>query len=202
VATAPRLSRNERAALTRRELLDAAEKRFFRDGYHGTTLDDIADEAGYTKGAVYSTFKSKGGLVIALFDEIVDRRVEELRQLLAPHPDDDSKLKALAGQPVDERNSQFLLLTIEFWVHAAREPALLAEFSQRYRRLRAKLADLAPAHSSLDAEHWALVTLALSNGLALERVIDPAGVPDDLMATVQRRLVAPGPPGRPPSTAG
>lgn len=191
MATAGRLTRSERAALTRRELLVAAERRFFRDGYHGTSLEDIADEAGYTKGAVYSTFKSKGGLVIALFDEIVDRRVEELRRLLAPHESDDAKLKALAGQPVDERNSQFLLLTIEFWVHAAREPALLDEFSQAYRRLRAKLAGMAPEHSSFDEEHWALVTLALSNGLALERLIDPAGVPSDLMATVQRRLLGP-----------
>jgi AcrR family transcriptional regulator len=191
VATAARLTRSERAALTRRELLVAAERRFFRDGYHGTTLDDIADEAGYTKGAVYSTFKSKAGLFLTLFDEIVDRRVEELRQMLSPHPDDDSKLAALAAQPVDERNSQFLLLSIEFWVHAAREPALLDEFSKRYRRLRAKLQELAPEGRSFGEEQWAIVTLALSNGLALERLIDPGGVPDDVMASVQRRLLGP-----------
>jgi len=201
VATAARLTRSERAALTRRELLVAAEKRFFRDGYHGTTLDDIADEAGYTKGAVYSTFKSKGGLFMAMFELIVERRVEELRLLLDPHPDDAAKLAALAKQPVDERNSQFLLLTIEFWVHAAREPALLDEFSQRYRNLRAKLAEMAPEHRSFDAERWATVTLALSNGLALERLIDPAGVPDDLMASVQRRLLK-APPGPAAATGG
>jgi AcrR family transcriptional regulator len=194
VATAARLTRSERAALTRRELLVAAERRFFRDGYHGTTLDDIADEAGYTKGAVYSTFKSKGGLFLTLFDEIVDRRVEELRTLLAPHPDDVAKLKALAAQPVDERNTQWLLLSIEFWVHAAREPALLAEFSERYRRLRSRLTELAPEGRSFAENEWAIITLALSNGLALERIIDPAGVPDDIMATVQRRLLGPRPP--------
>jgi AcrR family transcriptional regulator len=135
VATA-RLTRSERTALTRRELLDAAQRRFFRDGYHGTTLDDIADEAGYTKGAVYSTFKSKGGLFLAFFDEVVERRVEEIRLLLAPHDADDAKFSALAAQPVDEHNSQFLLLTIEFWVHAAREPALLDAFAEARRRLR------------------------------------------------------------------
>ena len=86
VSTA-RLTRPERAALTRRELLDAAQLRFFRDGYHATSLDDIADEAGYTKGAVYGTFKSKAGLFLALFDEVVERRVEEIRRLLAPHED-------------------------------------------------------------------------------------------------------------------
>lgn len=188
-----KLSRVARTALTRRELLDAAQRRFFADGYHGTALDDIADEAGYTKGAVYSTFKSKGGLFLAVFDEVVDRRVEELRQLLAPHDSDEAKLGALAEQPVDARNSQFLVLTIEFWVHAAREPALLDAFAASYQRLHAKIAELAPAGGSFADEHWAIVTLALSNGLALERLIDPAGVPSDLMAAVQRRLLTPRP---------
>jgi AcrR family transcriptional regulator len=187
--TAARLTRAERTAATRRDLLAAAERRFFVTGYHGTTLDDIADEAGFTKGAVYSTFKSKAGLFLALFDEVVDRRLNEIRALLAPHESGEARLAALAGQPADDRNAQFLLLSIEFWVHAAREPALLDAFSERYRRLRAELAELAPPTSPLGAERWALVTLALSNGLALERVIDPGGVPDDLMAAVQLRIV-------------
>ncbi|HEX4344464.1 MAG TPA: TetR/AcrR family transcriptional regulator [Solirubrobacteraceae bacterium] len=194
-ATVPRLTRAERTAATRRELLHAAQRRFFRDGYHGTTLDDIADEAGYTKGAVYSTFKSKGGLFLALFDEVVDRRIEELRAVLAPHDTDDAKLAALARQPVDEDNSQFLLLAIEFWVHAARDPELLNAFSASYRRLRLRLGELAPAGQPFVEERWAIVTLALSNGMALERLIDPDGVPDDLMASVQRRLLRPAPPG-------
>jgi AcrR family transcriptional regulator len=195
VATEARLTRTERAALTRRDLLAVAERRFFRDGYHGTTLDDIADEAGYTKGAVYSTFKSKGGLFLALFDEIVDRRVEELRLLLAAHEDEEAKLAALAKQPADGGRSQFLLLTIEFWVHAARDPALLDAFSQGYRRLRSKLAEIAPAGAPFDEQRWAIISLAVSNGLALERLIDPDGVPNDLMASVQRRLLASGDPG-------
>jgi AcrR family transcriptional regulator len=189
VATAARLTRTERAALTRRELLAVAERRFFRDGYHGTTLDDIADEAGYTKGAVYSTFRSKAGLYLALFDEVAERRLGEIRELLAAYDDPVDRIAALARQPVEETNSQFLLLAIEFWVHAAREPALLEEYSERYRRLRESLAGLAPAGGTLDPARWAIVTLALSNGLALERLIDPAGVPGDLMGVVQAQLL-------------
>jgi AcrR family transcriptional regulator len=194
VATAPaataKLTRAERAAQTRRELLDAAQRRFFADGYHGTTLAGIADEAGYTKGAVYSTFKSKGGLFLALFDEVVDRRVEELRDTLSPH-EGVAKIVALGQQPASEDRSRFLLLTIEFWVHAAREPELLHTFAEHYRRLRTKLAEFAPDCAGLGEDRWALMTLALSNGLALERLIDPDGVPDDLMASVLQRLVAP-----------
>lgn len=181
-------TRAERSAQTRSELLAAAERRFFVHGYHGTTLDDIADEAGYTKGAVYSTFKSKAGLFLVLFDEVIERRLLELRDLLEPHDDDESRFRALAEQPTDDRNTQFLLLSIEFWAHAAREPAVLEEFSMRYRRLRAGLAQIGPQDSTLGVERWAIVTMALANGLALERLIDPSGVPHDLMASVQARL--------------
>jgi len=187
-----RLTRAQRSAQTRGELLEAAQRRFFEAGYHATTIDDIADDAGYTKGAVYSTFGSKAGLFLALFDDIVDQRLAATRAILdAGDASAEASLRALADQPVEERNMRFLLLSIEFWVHAAREPALLGAFSERYRRLRASLAELAPADSPIDPQRWALVTLALSNGFALERLIDPEGVPADLMADVQARLLAP-----------
>ncbi|MDP1848220.1 MAG: TetR family transcriptional regulator [Solirubrobacteraceae bacterium] len=190
MAATARLTRAERSAQTRGELLDAAQRRFFEAGYHATTIDDIADDAGYTKGAVYSTFGSKAAMFLALFDDIVDQRLAATRAI-TDHADtgSDASLQALADQPVEARNARFLLLSIEFWVHAAREPALLAAFSERYRRLRTSLAELAPPATTLEPERWALVTLALSNGFALERLIDPDGVPGDLMADVQARLL-------------
>lgn len=192
MAATARLTRAERTAQTRGELLAAAQRRFFEAGYHATTLDDIADAAGYTKGAVYSTFGSKAGLFLALFDDIVDQRLAATRAIIDTEDSgSEASLQALADQPVEERNLRFLLLSIEFWVHAAREPALLDAFSERYRRLRASLAELAPQDSPLDPQRWALVTLALSNGFALERLIDPDGVPGDLMADAQSRLLQP-----------
>jgi AcrR family transcriptional regulator len=196
VAATARLTRAERSAQTRIELLDAAQRRFFEAGYHATTLDDVAVDAGYTKGAVYSTFGSKAGLFLALFDDIVDRRLAATREIIdGGDSGSEASLQALAAQPVDERNARFLLLSIEFWVHAAREPAVMEAFAERYRRLRASLAELAPADSPIDPQRWALVTLALSNGFALERLIDPDGVPDDLMAEAQAQLLAGGGPG-------
>jgi AcrR family transcriptional regulator len=196
VAATARLTRAERSAQTRVELLDAAQRRFFEAGYHATTLDDVAIGAGYTKGAVYSTFGSKAGLFLALFDDIVDRRLAATREIIdGGDSGSEASLQALAAQPVDERNARFLLLSIEFWVHAAREPAVMEAFAERYRRLRASLAELAPADSPIDPQRWALVTLALSNGFALERLIDPDGVPDDLMAEAQAQLLAGGGPG-------
>jgi AcrR family transcriptional regulator len=192
--TTTRLTRSERTALTRRELLGAAERRFFEHGYHGTTLDDIADEAGYTKGAVYSTFGSKAALFLAFFDDFNERRLSETRELLSDHERGEDVVAALARQPIEDANARFLLLAIEFWIHAAREPELLEAFSARYRHLRESLARSAPQTTVLGPERWAIATLALSNGLALERLIDPAGVPDDVMAAVQAQI-GPGPAG-------
>jgi AcrR family transcriptional regulator len=186
-----RLTRTERAALTRRDLLEVAERRFFRDGYHGTSLDDVAEEAGYTKGAVYSAYQSKAGLFLALMDEVIARRLEDTRRLLDTHPTGEGKLAALARQPIDRRNLRFSLLAIEFLVHAARDPTLLADYAERHRRLRSSLAELAPPDAALAADRWAQVTLALSNGLALEWLLDPDGLPGDLMATVQAQLACP-----------
>ncbi len=186
------LTQAQRSARTRSELLGAASRRFFRDGYHGTSLDDVARDAGYTKGAVYATFKSKGGLFLALCEVVFEERLERVRTLFAL--DSDRRLDALASRPVDPRDEAWLLLCIEFWVHSARKPEQLAAFAGIYGRMRAGLAGLA-AHDAgpLDPRRWALVTLALTNGLALERLVDPEGVPEDLMAETMRLLMAPEP---------
>lgn len=64
----PRLTRVQSQAATREKLLDAARTVFAREGYGGTSIDRIADEAGFSKGAVYSNFKSKEDLFLALLE--------------------------------------------------------------------------------------------------------------------------------------
>jgi AcrR family transcriptional regulator len=61
-----RLTREESKARTRQELLRAASRLFLRNGFVATSLSDIAEEAGLTKGAVYSNFDSKEDLFLAL----------------------------------------------------------------------------------------------------------------------------------------
>jgi len=179
-----RLSRPERAALTRRALLDAAEQRFLSEGYHATSLEGIAADAGYTKGAIFAAFESKAGLFLELCDEIFVKRLEQIQALFERFPESDARLAALAAQPIDPDNERWLLLAIEFWTQAARNPALLAEFARRYRRMHTGIAELAEQDPGpLGAQSWATVALALTNGLTLERLIDPDGVPPDLMAT-------------------
>jgi AcrR family transcriptional regulator len=67
--TKRRLSRTEAQRATRRDLLRAASRLFLRDGYVATSLANSADEAGVTKGAVYSNFAGKEELFLALLQE-------------------------------------------------------------------------------------------------------------------------------------
>lgn len=190
-----RLSRLERAALTRRALLDAAEQCFLSDGYSATSLEAIATEAGYTKGAIFAAFQSKAGLFLALCDEVFARRLEQVQTLFERFATTETRLAALAAQPIDPRNERWLLLAIEFWTQSASNPALLAEFASHYRRMHAGLVELAMHDPGpLGAQHWATVALALTNGLTLERLIDPDGVPPDLMATTLALVHSLGPP--------
>ena len=76
------LTRADRQAQTRDELIGAAERLFTRNGFHATSVDAVADAAGYTKGAVYSNFESKEDLFFAVYERRVDRRVEEMERTL------------------------------------------------------------------------------------------------------------------------
>jgi AcrR family transcriptional regulator len=77
------LTRADRQARTREELVDAAERLFTTNGFHATSIDAVADAAGYTKGAVYSNFASKEDLFFGVYERRVDRRVEEMEVTLA-----------------------------------------------------------------------------------------------------------------------
>src|SRR3954453_5948932 len=93
-----RLTREERKAQTRSDLLRAASRLFVRNGFVATSLSDIAEEAALTKGAVYSNFDSKEELFLALLQE-TDRPDNAARQEeTAP-----SDLSAAVGDTPEER---------------------------------------------------------------------------------------------------
>src|SRR5918993_2878591 len=73
-----RLSRVERREQTREELLTAAEACFVADGFHATSVDGVAERAGYTKGAVYSNFASKEDLFFGVYQRRVERTLTEV----------------------------------------------------------------------------------------------------------------------------
>jgi AcrR family transcriptional regulator len=178
---------------------------FARDGFHAATLDDIAAAAGLTKGAVYSNFKGKRELFLALLEEQVTRRAQIVRSILPGTPRESGNEVSSMAAALADRLGQFSaaepdwqLLYIEFWLYAMRDPdthRLLAAARRHLRQAIADLAEEAEQRSGLNTGitgiQWAAIILGLSNGLALERLIDPEAVPGDLLATILNRLTTP-----------
>src|SRR5436190_2870614 len=90
------LTRAESQERTRERIIDAATRLFLHHGFGATSLERIGDEAGFTRGAVYSNFESKTELGIAVIDELHAREERRLSRLLASAGDPQAQLDALA----------------------------------------------------------------------------------------------------------
>jgi AcrR family transcriptional regulator len=172
-----RLTRAQAKEQTREHLLEAAERVFVEKGFHAATLDQVAEDAGYTKGAVYSAFESKADLFLAIFAERSRRRAEEF-SALALHA---RSIADLDPAGVDRsiqtmrEEREWSMLLVEFEVHAARDPALCERLAGIQRALRSSMGEairVAVAASGegmvVPAEQLMVAIVALSNGFVLE----------------------------------
>jgi len=182
-----RPSREEKKALTRQRLLDAAAIVFGRKGVASASLDDVADVAGLTKGAVYSNFSNKEELIAA----VLDQRLGEPSFAIPPGIDADlpqDQQASIAGQQfmhlVDVEREAYLL-ELEFMLYLARNPekANATRYEERLQamaELMAQRAGEAGVSLPLPAKELAAGLFALGTGLALERLVNPTHIPPDL----------------------
>ncbi len=112
-----RLTREEKKALTRSRLLEAAEEVFLRRGFHRAGLEEVTEEAGFSTGAVYSNFESKDDLFLALLDERMERRVREFHEAAAKREtlEDLARGDARRYAATMARKPEWTLLLMEFW---------------------------------------------------------------------------------------
>jgi AcrR family transcriptional regulator len=182
-----RLSRVEQTAATRAELLAAARRVFADRGYHAASLDEVAREAGYTKGAVYSAFGAKGRLFLAVYEREMERRWSAV--------EDEVDESLAAGEPLDpgakgardffarmQAEGPWLLALMEFRLHAARDPELNAAYAGLHRAALERLAGVLLRVT--DADHdaafaAALAAVALGSGFALEHLVLPGEVSEE-----------------------
>jgi AcrR family transcriptional regulator len=192
-----RLNRQEKRSATRASLLEAARKVFGRRGYYGASLDEIAEEAGFSKGALYYNFGGKEGLFLALLEERLEERVNLIREAFLSAPTASDAIGEGARRYIDslEGRREFLLLYFEFWAHAMREPKFRPRLVDRLRELRRGVADVLEERgeelgirSRSEAERFAIAIDALALGLSVEKSVDPGGVPDDLFGVMLARL--------------
>jgi AcrR family transcriptional regulator len=177
----PRLSRAEQNDRNRALLFAAARRVFLTRGYHAATLEQIADEAGFSKGVVYSRFASKADLFLALLaDRIAERAAQNaaLAGELAGSGDFAALLDL--AQRAEQTAPGWRLLVTEFRIHAARDAGL----NRRYAALHARTVEGIAAALVLISERGAEglpapprqlaeLILAIETGLALELQADP-----------------------------
>jgi AcrR family transcriptional regulator len=191
--TRQRLTRAEKSAQTRAQLMASARQLFLRRGFHAASLELVAEEAGFTIGAVYSRFGSKADLFLAILDEHIDRIVAEVAKVAGLDQPLGVHAELLAGRRMDllERERDWFPLVLEFWSHAARDERLRREFGARHERLVAAYAGLIEADYArlglplpMAPEVLARAVVAMGNGVALERLADPGRVPEGLLSTM------------------
>src|SRR5687768_16952449 len=97
----PQRSRRRPRAETRQQLLEGAARVFARRGLHGTSVEEVSEEAGFSRGALYSNFESKEDLFLALWEERIERRRQELRDVIEGSDDPGTGLEAAAADVVE-----------------------------------------------------------------------------------------------------
>jgi AcrR family transcriptional regulator len=176
-------TRVERQARTRTELLDAAERLFTAHGFHATFVEVVADEAGYTKGAVYGNFASKEDLFFAVYERRVERLIPEVEQALIDAPGTAEALLSVVSETIRRREENYdswLAVFLEFWTHVLRHPEHRDRFAaihNRYIDLFAaaisRLAEERDVPLPFDARRLAVAMTILATGLGLERLTQP-----------------------------
>lgn len=162
-----RLTRAEARERTRRAILKTAREHFSNNGYRRATLEEIAEAAGYSKGAVYSNWSGKDTLFLDLLDEE----------------------RSSSGEPtprVETAATGWALATLDFFLEAVHNPEVRDALASRYREVRKEIgASLAgddgegPGWAS--SEEVGTVVMALGSGLIIQSALDPDSIDPTLL---------------------
>ena len=186
-----RLSQDERRTQTKKHFLEAATTLFARQGFAGTTLDQISEQAGYSRGAFHHNFSSKEDLLLALIGACFEADIQTLQGL---HNSGQARQAAEFQARGDNTpsNREYHLLKLEFWLCALRLPRVGEVYARESAAYRLALAQLIQSntHSELPAEQLAAILVALSNGLDTQRLIDSEAIPPGLYTEALTRFVA------------
>jgi AcrR family transcriptional regulator len=193
---AQRLTRAERQSQTRQELLDAAARVFVKRGFTGSSVEEISAEAGYTRGAFYSNFRSKNELFVELLhDRVYARYTEMTQEGLHDRPptlkETGDRLAAIQANP---EGRWIWRLWFECLAQAGRDEELrelAATFWHDNRANVAKLIELTNPDHSHQAKAIATALIALDIGLAIQHFVDAADVPLELYPELYVLLFGP-----------
>ena len=199
-----RKTQAERREETREELLAASARVFASRGFHATSLEAIAEEAGFSRGAVYYNFADKEELFLEILDRRCAERAQDLREAFVDVDDDDVEatsrqaqiaaqhaLDAMTGDP------EWRALYMEFLAHAARDASFRRAFASRSDQMRGALEEVVVERTQavagalgMEPEQLAVVIDALGTGLWASHMLHGSrAVPSDLFSKALALLV-------------
>ncbi len=194
-----RLTREQSRAKTRERLLGAARSVFARSGFHGASVEEIASEAGYSTGALYSNFEGKEDLFVALMEREIEAHAQEIASAVRAQASISDRAAGGARQwmTMIEREPEALLLFMEFWAYGVRDAGVRPKVAARFAQMREVLTMLIAEGArdfdlelTIPAEHLAVAIDALADGIARQKLADPDAVPDELMGEVLGLLLS------------
>jgi AcrR family transcriptional regulator len=177
----PRITARRKA--TRDRVLEAASEVFAERGFHGATVEDICERAGFTRGAFYSNFSSKDDLVLELSRRQAEDLVERIRRASKrEHAAAEDVLRDVFAALADESRSKerWVVLTTEFTLHAIRDAGARRAWAAQQRRVRDELVavvDEAVERQGLTlpmpTDLFVRVAIALTQGSLTQRLVEP-----------------------------
>ncbi len=183
------------------EILTAAFRCFSRKGLHGTTMQEIADEAGLSAGALYRYFDGKEALIEALAEESAARRADALRAL-EPGGGAEALADAVANMMAgfDSREAEVSVrLDVRLWAEALDHPEVRATAREAFASVREPVADYVRAEreagrirAEVDPDAMGRLVISLLTGLELQRAVEEETDLDAYRATVRALLAAAG----------
>jgi AcrR family transcriptional regulator len=196
---AVRMTREQSRANTRERLLAAARSVFARSGFHGASVEEIASEAGFSTGALYSNFEGKEDLFLVLMEIEIAEHARVLSEAVRARASVAERAAGGARQWMTtiEREPELLLLLMEFWAYGVRDPQVRGKVAERFAQMRRTLTELIvdgvrdfDLELTVPAEHLAIAIDALADGIARQKLADPEAIPDDLMGRILGLLLA------------
>jgi AcrR family transcriptional regulator len=170
-------------ASRRREILEAAERCFARQGFHRTTMQDVVRQAGLSPGAIYRYFPSKAELIAAIADERHQREAALLQSsALGEHVSQDLRraMRAFFEPLAEPAERETRRVGVQLWAEALRDPQVLPVVRRGVDLPRERLAALirlGQTHGELrrdvDADAMARAMIALFHGFVLQQAWDP-----------------------------
>jgi AcrR family transcriptional regulator len=186
-----------RSERTRCALLAAAEKIFARDGFEASRIEDIAAEAGRSRGAFYANFHNKTDVFLELRARAMQKKAREIRVRLSEASGEAERVAAVNLHIIEQIcDTQSLLLQIEFKLFALRHPEMLAELAEKHLEASTRVheQELSEFFSDLnDVEPMRRKTLAIEallEGFALNALFSPQVLNRPYLETVMPGLLA------------